>query len=107
MRLLNEHLYPGLYFSAVLYKFTAHSVSPGNPMLTAPQIDSAMEELEALAPLLSAETSGEPGPLPPRARAVKEALMTTRVLVEKLRIVRNYCSSNRGPHIRCTDCEDI
>jgi hypothetical protein len=71
-------------------------------MLTTPQIDSAMEELQALAPLLSAETRDSPAPLPPRARAYKEALLTTRVLVEKLRVLRNYC----GPHIRCADCDD-
>jgi hypothetical protein len=76
-------------------------------MLTTPQIDSAMEGLQALAPLLSAETSDSPAPLPPRARAYKEALLTTRVLVEKLRVLRNYCSSNREPHIRCADCDDV
>jgi hypothetical protein len=65
-----------------------------------------MEELQALAPLLSAETADSPTPLPPRARAYKEALLTTRVLVEKLRVLRNYSSSNRRPHVRCADCDN-
>jgi len=53
-------------------------------MLTAPQIDAAMDQLDALAPLLSAEISTVPvpaqTPLPPHTRAYKEALMTMRVL---------------------------
>jgi hypothetical protein len=73
-------------------------------MLTTPQIDAAMEELEALAPLLSAEVSAA---LPPDARAYKEALLTTRVLVEKLRVVRLFCSSQRTPHTRCPNCDDV
>jgi hypothetical protein len=78
-------------------------------MLTTPQIDAAMEELEALAPLLSAEVSAaSPTPLPPDARAYKEALLTTRVLVEKLRVVRLFCSSRRMlPHTRCPNCDDV
>jgi hypothetical protein len=76
-------------------------------MLTAPQVDAAMEELEALAPLLSAEVNVDsPTPLPPQARAYKEALMTTRVLVEKLRVVRMFCSSRHTSLIRCTNCDD-
>jgi len=77
-------------------------------MLTTPQIDAAMEELEALAPLLSAEVSAAlPAPLPPEARAYKEALLTTRVLVEKLRVVRLLCSSRRTPDTRCANCDDV
>lgn len=75
-------------------------------MLTRPQIDSAMEELQALAPLLSAETSDSPTPLPPRARACKEALLTTRILVEKLRALRRFCPSIGAPHVRCAECDD-
>jgi hypothetical protein len=80
-------------------------------MLTTPQIDAAMDQLEALAPLLSAEISTVPvsaqAPLPPHARAYKEALMTTRVLVEKLRGARIFCSSHSESHLRCTNCDEV
>jgi hypothetical protein len=80
-------------------------------MLTAPQIDAAVDQLEALAPLLSAEISTVPvpaqTPLPPHARAYKEALMTMRVLVEKLRVARIFCSSHPESHVRCTNCDDV
>ena len=61
-------------------------------MLTAPQVEAVMDQLEALAPLLSAEVSPvvAPAPLSAYARAYKEALITTRVLVEKLRVVRIF-----------------
>jgi hypothetical protein len=76
-------------------------------MLTTPQIDVVMEDLEALAPLLSVGASADSAaPLPSSARAYKEALLTTRVLVEKLRVVRNFCSAC-VPHARCDNCDDV
>lgn len=77
-------------------------------MLTEPIIDSAMEELEALAPLLSAEVhqaGAAPTLLSPQVRAYKEALLTTRVLVEKLRVVRMFCLSHRAGRGPCTTCD--
>jgi hypothetical protein len=77
-------------------------------MLTEPIIDSAMEELEALAPLLSAEVRlapSAPTSLSPQARAYKEALLTTRVLVEKLRVVRMFCLSRRAERGPCPTCD--
>jgi hypothetical protein len=78
-------------------------------MLTTSQIDAAMEELETLAPLLSAEIGADAAQinLSPPARAYKEALMTTRVLAEKLRVVRIFCSSHREPYTRCINCDDV
>jgi hypothetical protein len=75
-------------------------------MITTPSIDSAMEEPETLAPLLLTEV-GEAAspPLSPQLRAYKEALMTTRVLVEKLRVVRMYCSAPRPMQGPCTTCD--
>ena len=79
-------------------------------MLTPPLLDAAMLELETLAPLLSAEIQAEPQTdataLSTHARAYKEALLTTRVLVEKLRVVRLLCQSrlrsHQGP---CKSCD--
>jgi hypothetical protein len=80
-------------------------------MPTIPQTDATMEKLEALAPVLSAEISTVPvpaqTPLPPHARAYKEALMTMRVLVEKLCVARIFCSSHPESQVRCTSCDDI
>ena len=102
----NSDLHGPLNSHQVLDKFTVYEPPLEIPMLTTPQIDAVMDDLEALAPLLSAEASaGSPAPLRPSARAYKEALMTTRVLVEKLRIVRSFCSP-RTPHRSCTNCDD-
>ncbi len=56
---------------------------------TEPTIDSAMEELEPLAPPLWAKVRlgrREPITLLPHAGAYKEALLTTRVFVDHLRL---------------------
>jgi hypothetical protein len=77
-------------------------------VLTAPIIDSALEELEALAPLLSAEVPQSvsiPTSLSPQARAYKEALMTTRVLAEKLRVLRTYCLTYPTGRRPCSTCD--
>jgi hypothetical protein len=77
-------------------------------MLTAPLIDSAMAELEALTPLLSAEVTDAvvpPTSLSPQVRAYKEALLTTRVLLEKLRVVRLFCASRRASVGPCPLCD--
>jgi hypothetical protein len=77
-------------------------------MLTAPLIDSAMAELEALTPLLSAEVTqavAPPTSLSPQVRAYKEALLTTRVLLEKLRVVRLLCASRRAGQGPCPLCD--
>jgi hypothetical protein len=77
-------------------------------MLTAPLIDSAMAELEALTPLLSAEVTEAVIPLTslsPQVRAYKEALLTTRVLLEKLRVVRLFCASRRAGEGPCPLCD--
>jgi hypothetical protein len=78
-------------------------------MLTVSHIDAAMEELDALAPLLSAELGVEPtaASLSRQAQVYKEALMTTRVLAEKLRVVRMLCSSQYPAASRCSNCDDV
>ena len=80
-----------------------------NPMLTPPHIDAAIEELEALAPLLSAEVPAEPQTQATaqtvQSRAYKEALLTTRVLMEKLRVVRLLCVPRRITQGPCNTCD--
>ena len=67
-------------------------------------IDSVLEELASLAPVLSAEVEqAATAPLSAQARACKEALMTTRVLMDKLNLVRRF-SRPSGSGI-CTTCE--
>jgi len=80
---------------------SCHCPRPGlNPHLTAkiPRIYAAANtEVSAVSPTA----------LPPDLRGYKEALLTTRVLVEKLRVVRAFCSSRRTPCTRCTNCDDV
>jgi hypothetical protein len=51
---------------------------------------------EAVIPLTS---------LSPQVRAYKEALLTTRVLLEKLRVVRLFCASRRAGEGPCPLCD--
>jgi hypothetical protein len=66
-------------------------------------IDSTLQELTALAPLLSSRVppEAEAVHLSPQARAFKEALLTTRVLLGKLQIVKMYWA----PNPRCSNCD--
>ncbi len=72
--------------------------------MTRDPIDSALEELASLAPVLSAEVEHAAAvPLSAQARACKEALMTTRVLMDKLNHVRRF-SRPSGSGV-CATCE--
>jgi hypothetical protein len=77
-------------------------------MISESAIDSALEELEALAPLLSAEvrdaSSDASGPSL-RRRACKEALLTIGVSLEKLRAVRAIYLSQSMGRGRCLTCD--
>jgi hypothetical protein len=73
--------------------------------MIAEPIESAMQELQALAPLLSAEVrQSEPSSaLSSQAIACKEALMTTRILIEKLQVIRRFARGRGGGH--CATCD--
>lgn len=53
-------------------------------------VDETIRTLENLAARFAHEVCTVAGPLTPEQRLRKEALMTTRVLLSKLRLVRSF-----------------
>jgi hypothetical protein len=71
-------------------------------------IDATIQELEQLKRLLMSQVpASEPTvALSQEARAYKEALLTARVLTEKLRTLRRYrVSPNESSQGRCASCD--
>jgi hypothetical protein len=78
----------------------------GRLIMISEPIESAMQELNALAPLLSAEVrqAGHTSAMSLQAIACKEALMTTGILMEKLKVIRQFLyEPGTG---RCATCDD-
>jgi hypothetical protein len=62
-------------------------------MLTDHAVDETIRNLQGLAASFAQEVREGPahGPLSPEKQLCKEALMTTRVLISKLQLVRSFC----------------
>lgn len=54
-------------------------------------VNDTIRTLENLAVSFAHEVGAAESPLTPEQRLRKEALMTTRVLLSKLRLVRSFC----------------
>jgi hypothetical protein len=61
-------------------------------MLIDPAVDETIRNLEVLATRFAREVrdAAPDGPLSPEQRLCKEALLTTRVLLPKLQLVRSF-----------------
>jgi len=60
-------------------------------MLPDHSVNDTIRTLEDLAARFAREVATAESPLTPEHRLRKEALMTTRVLLSKLRLVRSFC----------------
>lgn len=62
-------------------------------MLSDQAVNETIRNLEGLAAHFAQEVreAAEDGPLSPAQQLCKEALMTTRVLLSKLQLVRSFC----------------
>lgn len=67
-------------------------------MLTDQAVDETIRSLHSLAASFAREVreAAAEGPLSPEQQLCKEALMTTRVLLSKLQLVRSFCQPDRS-----------
>ncbi|MEP7242947.1 MAG: hypothetical protein ABI885_04600, partial [Gammaproteobacteria bacterium] len=78
-------------------------------MFTTSTIEESLEHLLNLSAFLAAEvgsTTPHPTLLPPATKVLKEALLTTQVLISKLEVARSVHAEATWPQRICSSCED-